>query len=378
MNRCRVCGHMLFPEPLLRYTNMPKGAQFFPDENSLQDEKGVDLEVLQCSGCGLVQLSNDPVPYYREVIRSSSFSKEMRHFRIQQFSSFLQNCCLHGKKIIEIGCGRGEYLSIIQQCGAEAYGLEDSEESVVQCNRNGLKVSKGFIGSSSCKLHHAPFDAFFLLNYLEHLPDPKSILGGILNNLADEAFGLLEVPNFDIARKNLFSEFILDHLYYFTKETLRTTLSANGFEIMECKEVWHDSIISTVVRKRRRLSITSFCEHRGRLKNEIDAYIRSVRSNKVGIWGASHQALTLISLLELADKIKYVVDSAKFKQDKYTPASHLPIVPPDRLSSDPVDAIIIMAAAYSDEVARIVRQRFSPEMGVAILRDCGLEIVQQC
>jgi 2-polyprenyl-3-methyl-5-hydroxy-6-metoxy-1,4-benzoquinol methylase len=379
ISRCRLCGHELFPEPLLRYTDMPKGAQFFPDAHSLQEEKGVDLEVCQCLGCGLVQLSNEPVPYYREVIRAAAFSEEMRDFRIRQFGSLIEEHSLQGKKIIEIGCGRGEYLSILRQFGAHAYGLEQSEESVIECVENDLAVSRGFIDASTYKLEHAPFDAFFILNFLEHLPELNSTLGGIYNNLAHDALGFVEVPNFDmILQKNLFSEFIPDHLFYFTKQTLKAALVLNGFDIVECREVWHDYIILAVVRKRPKHDLSRFYERQANLQNEIESYIQHFGRKNVAIWGAGHQALAVICLAGLADKIKYVVDSAKFKQDKYTPASHLPIVPPDRLSSDPVDAIIIMAAAYSDEVARIVRQRFSPEMGVAILRDCGLEIVQQC
>jgi len=30
-NKCRVCDHKFFEEPLLRYENMPGAAQFLPD-----------------------------------------------------------------------------------------------------------------------------------------------------------------------------------------------------------------------------------------------------------------------------------------------------------------------------------------------------------
>lgn len=78
---CRVCGNKFFEEPLLRYKNMPRAAQFLTDAESLESDKGVDLKVCQCSGCGLVQLSNAPVPYYRAVIRAAAFSEEMKDIR---------------------------------------------------------------------------------------------------------------------------------------------------------------------------------------------------------------------------------------------------------------------------------------------------------
>lgn len=376
VNACRVCGHSFIDRPLLRYESMPAAAQFLPDIESLESDNGVDLDVYQCSGCGLVQLSNAPVPYYKEVIRAAAFSKEMKDFRMAQFNSFIQRFSLKGKKVIEIGCGCGEFLSIMQQLDVEAYGLEHSEESATRCVKNGLKVSRGFIESSNYRLDHAPFEAFLILNFLEHLPEPNSTLRGIYNNLTDDAAGLVEVPNFDmIVRKKLFSEFTSDHLLYFTKETLNTTLRLNGFDIIDCNEEWHDYIISAIVKKRKKLDISHFYEHQAHLKNEIEEYISRFRDKKIAIWGAGHQALAVIALTGIADRIKYVVDSATFKQGKYTPATHVRIVSPDVLESDPVDAIIVMAASYSDEVARIIRHRFNRNINVSILRVCGLEKV---
>jgi len=130
VKNCRVCGHKFFEEPLLRYENMPKAAQCLPDAGSLKNDKGIDLDLCQCSGCGLVQLSGPPVSYYREVIRASAVSEEMKNFRKKQFKAFVNQYALKNKKIIEIGCGRGEFLSIMQTVAAESYGLEYSPESV--------------------------------------------------------------------------------------------------------------------------------------------------------------------------------------------------------------------------------------------------------
>lgn len=376
ITNCRVCGIPLFVEPLLQLSNMPKAAQFLPDAQSVANDEGVDVKVCQCSGCGLVQLSNLPVPYYKEVIRAAAFSEEMKNFRMKQFGDFAQQFSLQRKKAIEIGCGRGEYLSLLQHSGIDAYGLEHAEESVALCLNNKLKVSRGYIDSSDCVLDNAPFDAFFILNYLEHLPDPNQALRGICNNLSDGALGLVEVPNFDmILRNNLFSEFIGDHLFYFTRETLTATLSQNGFEVIECKEVWYDYMISAVVKKRERLDFSHFLEYQTKIRNEIDKYLCSFGYKRVAIWGAGHQSLAIISLVNLTDKIRYVVDSAIFKQGKFTPATHIPIVSPDVLNSDPVDAVIVMAASYSDEVVGIIRQRFDKNINISILRSFGLELV---
>ena len=370
-NCCRICNQDYFDNPIFDLDNMPKAAQYLPTT----PDEGVNLKIYQCATCGLVQINNDPVPYYKEVIRASAFSEEMKQYRIKQFGEFVEKYSLVGKKILEIGCGRGEYLELMKSCGADTYGIEFSNKSVEHCQNQNLLVNKYYIDKENVNILHAPFNAFFILNFLEHFPDPNSALKGIRNNLTDEGIGLIEVPNFDMMIKhNLFSEFIGDHLLYFTKETLLSTLSRNGFEILECNNIWYDYIISAVVKKRQPLDLSDFYNHKNKVIKELHQYIDQYDSKKVAIYGAGHQALAVIGMSKIGSKIKYIVDDATFKQGKYAPASHVPIVSPDSLESDPVEAIIVMAASYSDEVVKKIKESPYNSIGVSILRQNGLEI----
>jgi 2-polyprenyl-3-methyl-5-hydroxy-6-metoxy-1,4-benzoquinol methylase len=376
IRNCRVCARPFFKDPLLRYENMPRAAQHFPDEASLEAERGVNLTVCQCSECGLVQLSEPPVPYYRDVIRAAAVSEPVTAFKTEQFSRLAEKYGLQGKKVIEIGCGKGEFLSLWKNSGVQAYGLEHAETSVRHCLENGLSAFQGYLDASEFQLPNGPFDAFALLMFLEHMPDPNASLRGIRNNLAEDAVGLIEVPNFDmVVRNHLFSEFIADHLMYFTRDTLQFTLQLNGFEILECSELRDDYVLSAIVRKRKSLDLLAFHAAQDSVRQEIETFIDRFPPKSVAIWGAGHQALAMISLTGIAGKIKYVVDSAPFKQGKFTPASHLPIVSPDTLNQSPASALIVMAASYSDEVAGIVRQRYGNDLPLSILRESHLEIV---
>lgn len=374
-NKCRVCHQDFYPEPLLTYNNMPKSAQFFPDADTLNEDKGEDLEICQCSGCGLVQLSNEPVHYYKEVIRAAGISAEMTEFRQRQFSDWIEKYVLSGKKILEIGCGAGEYLSLMAENNVTVFGIEQGLGSVTKCLAQGLIVKQDYIDAPTKRVDNGPFDAFLMLNFLEHIPDPNAALSGIGNNLADDAIGLIEVPNFDmILRNNLFSEFISDHLFYFTKDTFISTLTRNGFDVLECSETWHDYSISAVVKKRKSTDLNIFATYQQRLTHDIHAFISQFSDNGVAIWGAGHQALAVMALTNLENKIKYVVDSAPFKQNKYTPATHIPIVSPNTLYENPVEAVIVMAASYSNEVVRIIQEQHGDNIRVAVLSDHGLVI----
>jgi len=352
---------------------MPKAAQFLPSRAELDGEKGVDLAVCQCQGCGLVQLDSGPVPYYREVVRAAAISPAMKAFRRKQFSAFVRRYRLKGGKVLEPGCGRGEYLELMAGTGVKAYGLDYSAASVGECVKAGLKVSKGFVDSRTLKIKNGPFRAFFTLNFLEHLPDPNSFLSGIASNLSDGGVGLVEVPNFDmIVKKKLFSEFIPDHLFYFTADTFCFLLQKSGFEVIKLRPVWHDYILSAVVRRRAELNLADFETSRTVIKKKLLTYISRFKPGRVAAWGAGHQALAVMAMAGLGGRLRYIVDSAPFKQGKYSPATHIPIVPPLQLEQDNVDAVIVMAASYSDEVAAILSKKYGDRLAVAVLREYGL------
>jgi len=355
---------------------MPATAQYLPDQKTKGKDKGKDFSVIQCSFCGLVQLNSDHVPYYREVIRAAGFSREMNEFRSRQFSEFVKEYSLKGKKIVEIGCGQGEYLSLLKKSGLRASGLEFGSNSIKKCQKQGLDVAKGFVNKENYRIKSSPFDAFFMLSFLEHLPEPGKVLKGIHGNLSDNAVGIIEVPNFDmIQRDGLMTEFMSDHLMYFTKDTLSIALKMNGFEIIKCQEVCYDYIISATIIKRKRIDANLFLKQKEKIQREIEKFIKLFRGKKIAVWGAGHQALAAMSLFGMSGKIDYVIDSAPFKQGKLTPATHIPIVAPEKLFSDPVDALLVIAGSYSEEIIKIASEKFLIR-NLAVLRNNQLELVR--
>ena len=103
----------------------------------------------------------------------------------------------------------------------------------------------------------------------------------------------------------------------------------------------------------------------------------TARSGKIAVWGASHQSFTILSSMGLSGKIAYIIDSAPFKQGKYSPVSHIPIVPPEHFFKEPVDAVIIIAPTYTDEIAESIRARFGRSVAVYAIRSEQLEEIRQ-
>ena len=375
-NNCRLCGSELFPSPLLQLEGMPRAAQYFPEKDEFEQDKGIALNVYQCSACGLVQLNIEPVGYFREVITAASFSDKTRLSRLNQMKEFVNKCGLYGKKVLEIGSGKGDMLDVLEEAGLKAVGLEASAKSVEIGKSAGRKMIHGYIGDLN-KINGYPFDAFVSFNYLEHLPEPGNIIRSIYANTTPNAVGLITVPNLDyLLETRCVYEFVADHLSYFTKKTLTYAFERNCFEVLECYTINENNDIALVVKKREALDISGhFSEVEELIKNlqQIVADYKS-QNKKVAVWGAGHRTLALLGLSKLKN-IEYVIDSAKFKQGRFTPILHLNIVPPEHLKEKKVDLVIVMVPGlYPSEVLKTLTQ-MNVGVDIAVLRGNKIELI---
>lgn len=377
MKRCIACGAPLWETPLLTLDNMPASAQHMPDAQGVKEDRGLTLDLCQCMGCGLVQFDCEPVDYYRDVIRAGGFSKTMVELRRYQYKHLIDSYHLEGKKFIEVGCGQGEFLKVLSEFPVEVHGIEHDPHLVELARAQGLDVTEGFTETEDTRFTGGLYDVFLSFNFLEHQPDPSTMLQAIYRNLEDDAMGLITVPSFEyIMDHNSYYELIRDHLAYYTFETLTPLLERNGFQVEECEVINRDTL-SVIVRKRPQMDTENLLECYVNLKREMETYMKYLDAwdKKVAIWGASHQGFTLAATTKLGEKARYIIDSAPFKQGKFAPASHLPIVGPDHFHEHPVDAIIITAPGYTDEIAASIRQKFGTAVEIRAMRSNHLEMV---
>ena len=356
---------------------MPACAQHMPDAEGLADDQGLTLDLCQCMGCGLVQFDCEPVDYYRDVIRAGGFSKTMVELRRYQYRNLIQNYDLEGKKFIEVGCGQGEFLKVLSEFPVEAHGIEHDARLVELARAQGLNVTQGFTETEDTRFPGGLYDAFLSFNFLEHQPDPGTMLQAIYRNLEDDAVGLITVPSFEyIMDHSSYYELIRDHIAYYTFETLTPLLERNGFLVEECEVINRDTL-SVIVKKRPQMDTDNLLECYVNLRREMEGYMKYLEAwnKKVAIWGASHQGFTLAATTKLGEKAQYIIDSAPFKHGKFAPSSHLPIVPPDYFTDHPVDAIVITAPGYTDEIAASIREKFGRNVEVRAMRSNHLELI---
>ncbi len=365
-------------DPGFTLAGLPASAQGFLTKDSLPTDKKITLDIIECPGCGVVQTCSPPVPYFREVIRASGYSPEMKSHRESQFEQFVNAYDLAKGKVLEIGCGKGENLSVLAALGIDSFGIEYGQESINHLGKLGLNSARMFFDTGTENVPGAPYDGFIFLNFLEHLPRPREVFAGIRKNLKDEAVGLIEVPNFDmILEESLFTEFVSDHIFYFSSDSLETVLRINGFDVIDCRESWHRYTLTAIVRKRRIVDFSNMEYLTDHLKEVVGRFCEKYNEEGIAVWGAGHQALTVMAITEVSDKIRYVVDSAPFKQNHYTPGTHIPIVSPEVLFSDSIGMVLVIAGSYTNEVCQIIRSQSKRAINIAVLEGGSIKLVDE-
>lgn len=413
---CIACGHAL--SPLMTLDDMPASAQNIPAASELTEDHPLSLTLCQCPSCGLVQFDTEPVDYYRDVIRAGGGTRTMTRLRHEEYARLLtamQEQHIRGRRIVEVGCGRGEFLRMWQNLaedpeGAAALardqardplsgqpnaaplhlvGIEHKPSLVAEANAvadKKYRVYEGF-ATGDVRYPEGPFDAFVQFNFLEHQPDPCDMLRNIWHNLKPQALGLITVPSFEyILRYNGYYELLRDHIANYTEFTLQKLLQDCGFELLSMDLVNRDTI-EAIVRKAdpdelselhysgRLIDVSALRDSYDRLSASVNAHIDHLSESHrtMAIWGASHQGFTLAATTKLGGRVEYIIDSAPFKQGRFSPASHIPIVAPDYAVAHRVDEILIVAPGYTDEIAGIIRERFDENVRILVLRTDRIE-----
>lgn len=390
MRHCIACRKKLPENELFKLNHAPASAQDIPDRDEVKKDQGVTLGLYQCGHCGLVQFDCEPVAYYRDVIRAGGFSTTMTELRRRQYRHLIETYGLEGRKFLEVGCGRGEFIRVLTEFPVKVFGMEHKAELVEIARKDGLCVWQEFPEEPQQIFgdgEEGPFDVFLSFNFLEHQPRPDVMLQAIYHNLSEDGMGLVTVPALEyILEKGSYYELIRDHIAYYSFDTLRELLRQNGFAVLE-EEMINRDTISMIVKKipdwkpaedgraGGKISVEPLIKGYETVRQEIDELIERLKAENrsLAIWGASHQGFTLASTTALGEAADYIIDSAPFKQGRFAPASHLPIVPPDHFFEEPVDAVLIVAPGYTDEIAGIIRERFGKQVQVMTLRSDRIE-----
>jgi hypothetical protein len=304
-----------------------------------------EVELLQSNTSGFIFNSrfNPDLMVYDENYQNEQSNSGVFQNHLSSVLDLLQCFGIDGKKVVEIGSGKGVFFEMMLKKGVDCWGFDPTYE------KDNPRIIKEYFSE---KHKDIAADAIVMRHTLEHIPRPFSFIHTIAkaNNYRGKLF--VEVPTFDwIVDKNAFWDIFYEHCNYFTESSLAAMFD-------ECKTgsffggqyiyLWAD-----LSRLRATIPQQSFIR-RGSLVFEevLNKYRSFIQQNKsLAIWGAGAKGSTFLNLLDpRCEYVKYVIDINPAKQNRHIAGTGHRICPPDILKAEPVDTVLVMNENYIEEI----------------------------
>lgn len=198
------------------------------------------LEYLICRSCRSVTATRMDAVDFEGVYREH-FPEGVRRDSpalVERYGALLEawEQRISVRRLLEVGCGNGQFLHVARERGWEVWGVELSQVQVEHCRGRGLNVVYGdLVRDDLCS--EGGFGLAVAMEVLEHVPDPARILQGLEERLVPDGGLHVTTPNVaSLSRRILggnWSVFDPEHVTLATPRGLRAALSGAGLERVE-------------------------------------------------------------------------------------------------------------------------------------------------
>lgn len=332
-----------------------------------------DINLGLCPVCGFIgNIAFDPnlTEYSGRYEETQSYSETFNEFHKQLVEGLVDRYSLQKKDILEIGCGKGEFLALLCDLG-DNYGVgfdpgfDDSREQVRASS--GIKYIKDFFSEQ-----YSGYGGDFVCckMTLEHIARPKQFLQMIRSTVEwkPNAVVFFQVPEaIRIFRSCALEDIYYEHCSYFSPGSLRYLFESSGFEVIHLGTEYGDQYLTIEARpaqagegvvqdpsdlEKMKRYITDFerCAHERSAK--WLASINEQKPQNIVLWGSGSKAVALLSLLDQEVSIEYVVDINPHRQGSYMAGTGQQIVSPEFLQTYRPDLVMAMNPIYRQEIVR--------------------------
>ncbi len=336
-----------------------------------------DLQLAWCGRCGFATNARFDVAmnaYSTKYEEVQTFSPTFNRFQSELVERLVGKHGIRGKTVVEIGCGKGEFLLELCERGEnEGIGIDPSFvpgrgdwNSQNRCRFLNELYSVERHGSIAA-------DAIVCRHTLEHIQPTREFVQTIRDAIGDrlDTLVFLEIPDQErVYDERAFWDIYYEHCSYFTQGALERVFLACGFEILDSWKGFGDQYLLIEARPLARGRAPSF-----RVRESLDAMREKVRGfagevpraveawrgrfarwreagQRVVIWGAGSKGVAFLTTLRAGDAVGCAVDINPHKHGYYMPGTAHEVVAPESMRDYRPDVVIAMNAIYREEIRR--------------------------
>jgi SAM-dependent methyltransferase len=333
-----------------------------------------ELDLAVCGACGFItNRTFDPTlaEYSDRYEETQACSEHFVRFGRDLATRWVDAYDLRGKQVVEVGCGKGEFLLWMLEAGVGSGtgidpGVDPERLDPTLSGRVRWLPERYHEGH-----HELELDALVCRHTLEHISPVRAFLEQLYRHVeGTDAPVLFELP--DTARvleEAAFWDLYYEHCSYFTAGSLRRLFYRVGFDVVAEDLVYDGQYLLLEARPRARgpnppeddrADVERVLEQVGafsvRVAREHEVWADRLadmreRGEAVVLWGGGSKAVAFLTTLGIADQVRAVVDINPQKQGRYIAGTGHRVVSPLELRDVAPDRVIVVNPVYVDEVA---------------------------
>jgi SAM-dependent methyltransferase len=382
--KCRFCGEIV--QATLVDLGMSPFCQTHIEQHQLNHmEPFYPLHARVCGRCFLVQLEEYVTPdnIFSEYAYFSSYAdswvEHARKYTEQMRSRFGIS---QQSLVMEIASNDGYLLQHFVAAGVPVLGIEPAANVALVAQQRGIRTEVCFHGRDSAHKIAAQYGQADLVlgnNVLAHVPDLNDFVAGMKLLLKPDGIITMEFPHLQrLMEQNQFDTIYHEHFSYFSFLTASDVFAAHGLILFDVEELaTHGGSLriyarhaqnasrpiterATALRAReialgfdRLDTYRKFDEQVKATKRKIMDLLIELKNQgkKIVGYGAPGKGNTLLNYCGIrSDFLDYTVDRNPYKQGKYTPGTHIPILAPEAIAATKPDFIFILPWNLRDEI----------------------------
>ncbi len=383
-NCCPACGSTDL-RSFYQKSNIPVNSCILMEtpEEAVAYPRG-DIDLTFCENCGFIYnraFNENHIQYSERYEETQGFSGTFNKFHKKLAEDMITKHDLRGKEVIEIGCGKGEFLAMLCEMGDnKGVGFDPgyvADRSIAQ------STDKAEFVVDFYSEKYADRDADFICckMTLEHIPEAERFISTVRKAAAHrkDTAVFFQIPEIEIILEERgFWDVYYEHCSYFSKEmtgSLASLFRRCGFSV---KDVWVDYgdqylMIEAYPADGPQADPEGVKDNVARLSRMVDEFTNDVTRNiadwrqsmadwaqtgkKVVLWGSGSKAVSFLTTVGVQNELQYVVDINPNRHGFYMPGTGHEIVSPDFLKDYEPDVVVIMNPVYRDEITHSLKER---------------------
>lgn len=352
----------------------------WPDAASARNCAKGDVDLAFCGDCGFVWntlFDIEKINYNEDYNNSLHHSPLFQGYTADLVSRLVSTYALQRKTIVDIGGGKGDFLRLLCEAGAnDGYGFDPSYEGVAHEDLAKSRIEWRQELYSEETAREVQADLIVSRFVFEHVPDPIAFLEMVRDSIQYPSRTVIyfEVPNLDlIVNRGSLWDVIYEHCSFFGKEALAAAFLRAGFEVIAIHEPFDKQFLSIEARVAPPYVRADLHVNHGQtwgdpaeLAREVDAFKRGIGEKmatwrerlanwreggvKAVAWGAGAKAVSFFNITAAGDAIEAVVDVNPAKQGKFLPGTGHPIIAPEALKAMAPDVVVLLNPVYAEEI----------------------------